>query len=160
VLCICFFLFCVFQSVVVTYFSFYLICVGVHSDASYINTLREVMTGNVGPTLRSMYQLGGSLAKKGALSGGKNTTGSVALASRTRVTKLIPLLCTAHLALLLVSGGGKEDLLAPLQSSPNDTSFFEELFLDVAYQLNALEFPLKVASLSSSLSFFHLCFEF
>jgi len=107
-----------------------------YRDKSYITTLREVMTGHVAPTLRSFYHLGVSTANA-------NT------AAHARVLSLVPMLCTAHLSLLLVSGANKEDLLIPLEKSANETSFFEEIFLESASRLHSLGFPIEVREFSS-----------
>lgn len=102
-----------------------------HRGKGYISTLREVMTGNVAPTLRSFYQL--------------SVSTSTAESTHARVLSLVPLLCTAHLSLLLVSGANKEDLLIPLDNSANEASFFEEIFLESSARLHSLGFPVEVS---------------
>lgn len=84
------------------------------------------MAGNMGPMLRTLYQMTLSASPYRSYLG------------------TAPLLCTAHLCLLLVTGAGKEDLLIPLADGPNETSFFEEVFLEVAYKLHSLDFPVEV----------------
>ena len=91
------------------------------------------MTGNVAPTLRSFYQL--------------SVSTNAAHSAHARALSLVPLLCTAHLSLLLVSGAGKEDLLIPLDHSANEASFFEEIFLEAASRLHNLGFPVEVGNL-------------
>jgi hypothetical protein len=93
--------------------------------------LREVMTGNVAPTLRSLFELRAALSSSGSI-------------GPRRVLSMVPLLCTAHLSMLLVVGTDKEDLLVPLPQSAHETSFFEEVFLEAACALNALEQPLEL----------------
>lgn len=95
------------------------------------------MTGHVAPTLRSFYHLG--VATASAVHTLEGTT-----AHHARVLSLVPLLCTAHLSLLLVSGANKEDILIPLEKSANETSFFEEIFLESASRLHSLGFPVEV----------------
>lgn len=98
------------------------------------------MTGNVAPTLRSLYQLSVSTAHNNHNNSNDNSANTTA----TRPLSLVPLLCTAHLSLLLVSGANKEDLLIPLDHSANEASFFEEVFLESASRLHSLGFPLEV----------------
>lgn len=95
------------------------------------------MTGNVAPTLRSFYQLGVGAQTNLALT-------ETGVTEHTRQLGLVPLLCTAHLSLLLVSGANKEDLLIPLENSANEASFFEEVFLESATRLHGLGFPVEV----------------
>lgn len=96
------------------------------------------MTGHVAPTLRSFYHLGVTTASASHVTNGATT------APHARVLSLVPLLCTAHLSLLLVSGANKEDLLIPIEKSANETSFFEEIFLESASRLHSLGFPAEV----------------
>lgn len=84
------------------------------------------MVGNIGPMLRSLYQM------------------TLSDSAYRRHLGVVPLLCTAHLCILLVTGASKEDLLIPLADGPNETSFFEEIFLEVACKLQSLEFPAEV----------------
>ncbi|KAJ1438540.1 Nup85 nucleoporin-domain-containing protein [Ochromonadaceae sp. CCMP2298] len=102
-------------------------------EMGYVRVLREVMTGNVAPTLRSLFELRAALSSSGSIG-----------SPRSRVLSMVPLLCTAHLSLLLVVGTDKEDLLVPLPESAHETSFFEEVFLEAACALNALEQPLEL----------------
>lgn len=95
------------------------------------------MTGHVAPTLRSFYHLG-------VATGSSTNTADDTPVSHARVLSLVPLLCTAHLSLLLVSGANKEDLLIPLEKSANEASFFEEIFLESASRLHSLGFPVEV----------------
>ena len=70
-------------------------------ELSYISTLREVMAFNIGPTLKSIYQLSIRGVNIGATNGRSSCTDQL-----SNLTSTIPLLCTAHLALLLVTGAG------------------------------------------------------
>ena len=97
------------------------------------------MTGHVAPTLRSFYHLGVATASSAHTFNGHTV-------AHARVLSLMPLLCTAHLSLLLVSGANKEDLLIPLEKSANETSFFEEIFLESASRLHSLGFPIEVSN--------------
>lgn len=92
------------------------------------------MAGNVAPTLRAFYQLS------------KSSSTDAAPADRYSVA-LVPLLCTAHLTLVLCSSLGGEDLLIPLQDGPNETSFFEEVFLELAQTLAAIHTAPEVWSI-------------
>lgn len=86
------------------------------------------MAGNVGPSLRSLYQLW------------QPDHPSAVLA-------LTPLLCTAHLSLLLVGALGREDILIPLADGPNETSFFEEVMLRAVQGLCAAKYSPEVCLL-------------
>jgi hypothetical protein len=70
-------------------------------ELSYISTLREVMAYNIGPTLKSIYQLSIRGVNIEATNDGNSCTDQL-----SHLTTTIPLLCTAHLALLLVTGAG------------------------------------------------------
>jgi hypothetical protein len=59
----------------------------------------------------------------------------------------VPLLCAAHLSLLLVNSTGSEDLLLPLHDGPNETSFFEEVFLEAAERLCGMRVAPEVNSI-------------
>jgi hypothetical protein len=104
----------------------------------YVRVLREVMTGNIAPTLRSLFELRAAL--------GSSSSGNIGSPQqqRSRFLSMVPLLCTAHLSLLLVVGTDREDLLVPLPDSAHEASFFEEVFLEAACALNALEQPLEL----------------
>lgn len=92
-------------------------------ESGYISTLREVMSGRVGPVLKSLYQLGSG-------------NGGTGLALH---------MCATHLSLLLASTlPNSEDLLIPLQEGPGETSFFEELFLEAAERLASAGFEVEV----------------
>jgi hypothetical protein len=91
------------------------------------------MVGNVGPTLRSLYQL----SRTGGAASGE-------------LVALVPLLCTAHLALLLVGSLGSEDILLPLSGGANEASFFEEVHLEAAQRLCAVQFCPEVRVCAST----------
>lgn len=92
-----------------------------------MRTLKEVMTGNLAPALRSMFQLG--------------TAQSNAVYCDL---SLIPLLCAAHLSLLLAGSLSREDLFIPMPDSANEVSFFEEIFLESAQRLHSAQFSCEV----------------
>lgn len=75
-------------------------------ELSYISTLREVMASNIGPTLKSIYQLSIRGVNIGATNDGATNGGISCTDQLSNLTNTIPLLCTAHLALLLVTGAG------------------------------------------------------
>jgi hypothetical protein len=105
-------------------------------EKGYVTTLREVMVGNVGPVLRSFYQL----SRRGSAS-------DDSAPAADRLMSLVPLLCAAHLSLLLVNSTGSEDLLLPLHEGPNETSFFEEVFLEAAERLCGMRVAPEVNSI-------------
>ena len=95
-----------------------------------MRTLKEVMTGNLAPALRSMFQLG--------------ITQSNQKCAVYCDLSLIPLLCAAHLSLLLAGSLSREDLFIPMPDSANEVSFFEEIFLESAQRLHSAQFSCEV----------------
>lgn len=129
------------------------------SEASFSQAMRDIVSGNVGAMLRSLYEQGQRYCALSATSGFNRSVfesatmyitnlchnsqidSDVELLSIRRDVSTACLLSVAHLSLLLVHGADKADLLLPLEGG---CSFVEQLFLEAAERLSDMEVTSEV----------------
>lgn len=97
-------------------------------------TMKDIMVGNLASALRLSYEMKSSCTDNCAFL-------SVAC-----------LLNTAHLTFILAHGAHMHDLLEVKVDSSSDSSFYDELFLELGDSLNFLEYPIDVI-----VFYFHNC---
>jgi hypothetical protein len=86
--------------------------------------MRGVMMGDIAQILRRVYEMGSS---------SNGTDISLAI-----------FLTTGHLTHILLHGGDMSDFLEPFPNAPFETSFPEEVLLEVAQKLNDYDYPIDV----------------
>lgn len=121
-------------------------------------TVREVLSGNVGPALVSLHESGNQFLA--------STMGRAADDASPAAVHTVSLLSLAHLALLLVCGADKKELNSKLSTTSSnmikssgagkksslgadfecgDVSFLEKLLLEASQGLNQIEeLPIQV----------------
>ncbi len=115
------------------------------SEVDSIATLRQVMNGNVGPLLRTLFDQGEQYRSRAGREAEGNGDGSN--------VSLVSLASVAHLAYLLVLGADQSDLAAPTKSGKDaDSSYLELIARDLATRLNAELFPAQMV-----VSYLDLC---
>lgn len=144
-----------------------------HSEVAFTHTVREIMGGNVGPLLKSIYEQGSKyLAGKKTTSAGSHSNSMQVDTDATageeidalitselsahKAFPLVSLLSVSHLALLLVHGADMVDLTRKLnktlsaamepqsESEEECVSFLEKVFLETAARMNDMEFTMEV----------------
>eukprot|EP01038_Epipyxis_sp_PR26KG_P004794 gene4794-6721_t len=111
-----------------------------------IRNMREIMMGNLGPLMRSLYETNRQhfSSNNGAI---KDISKSDSFSKCIQeMMSLVALVSVTNLTQLLVKSVIKSELAEPNPSYRNECSFAEELLLESAVRLNNAEFPLEMVA--------------